>query len=375
MPPPPSTTPTLAITPITPSTHLMSADISARNAPSDVRARPECARSSGGGAPAPGRARARAVVVGVLLLTVLLTACGVRLETPPPEVPEAGVEEEVRQRAALTATAIHEAASAALADPSAQGASGADLRTALLAAEAAATVHHQALGGMWEPWPGAGPEATAYPTDGVTNGSGTTTAPPAAGSPSPGELLDLLEGGAREARQAALAHPGDLGRLLASLAISRTFLAADLAAALSAPAEPLSAEPLSEPAPGTIDPATSRAVDGARYAMEIVAARSSDEQRDTARARAAHLLRVAEAVAPEHDTREVAYDIGDVAAGEGTTSERALAAAAELDVVGAYLHLLGTDWPDREAALAAATHAAAQVRAWDGVLPVLPGLA
>ncbi|MBD8060789.1 DUF4439 domain-containing protein [Oceanitalea stevensii] len=300
----------------------------------------------------------RRALGAALLAALTLTGCGVRLETPPPEVPTADAGEESRQDAALVAAQLRDAAGAAATDD------GADVGEVLTAVEEASAEHHEALGGVWEPWPGAGPDATAYPED--------PTAPAPAAAATPQEVLELLEEGAATAREDALAHDGELGQLLAAVAISRTWLAADLARALSVDAERLPAEPQPAPEPGTVDTETSRAVDAARYAFEVVAARSSGGQREAAAVRAEQLALVAGAVAPEEDEREVAYDVSDAADAEAP--ERALAGAAELDVLGAYVALLGTPVEDRETVLDAATYAAGQARSWDTALPALPGL-
>ena len=100
----------------------------------------------------------------------------------------------------------------------------------------------------------------------------------------------------------------------------------------------------------------------------MVAARSSGAQRDAASERAGQLAAVGDAVLPEEDTRQVAYDIS------GTTSDRDLAGLAELDVVGAYLTVLDGEPGDPAAVLAAATYAAGQARSWDVTLPALAGL-
>lgn len=296
----------------------------------------------------------RRALGAALLAALTLTGCGVRLETPPPEVPTADAVEEVRQDAALVAAQLRDAAGAA--------ATGDGVGEVLSAVATASAEHHEALGGVWEPWPGAGPGATAYPDDPATPGP--------VPSVTPQEVLALLEEGAADAREGALTHDGELGQLLAAVAISRTWLAADLARALSVESERLPAAPQPPPVPGTVDAQTSRAVDAARYAFEVVAARSSGAQREAAVTRAEQLALVAGAVAPEEDEREVAYDVSD--ATDGAT--RALAGAAELDVLGAYVALLGTPVEDRETVLDAATYAAGQARSWDTALPALPGL-
>lgn len=312
----------------------------------------------GGSVRTPARrgAVARRALGAALLAAVTLTGCGVRLETPPPEVPVADAAEEVRQQAARAASELHAAARSART-----AADEPEVVEVLVAVETAAARHHAALGGLWEPWPGAGPDATASP------GPDATPTPTPADS-TPGDVLDLLEESAAAARDGAIDQAGELGRLLGSVAISRTHLAADLGGALGVDVQTLPAAPLPAPEPGSVDPGTSRAVDAARYAFEVVAARSDGGQRDAAVARAAQLAAVAGAVAPEEDEREVAYDVS------GADTTRDLAGAAELDVVAAYLALLDGDRTDRAAVLDAATHAARQARSWDTALPVLPGL-
>lgn len=300
----------------------------------------------------------RRALGAALLAALTLTGCGLRLETPPPEVPTADAVEQARQDAALVAAQLHDVAGAAAA------AADVELGAVLTAVQAASTAHHEALGGVWEPWSGAGPEATAYPD------APTTPSPTPAATPQ--EVLDLLEQGAAAARADALDHDGELGRLLAAVAISRTWLAVDLGRALSVEPERLPATPQPPPEPGAVDPQTSRALDAARYAFEVVAARSSGPQRESAVTRAEQLALVAGAVDPAEDEREVAYDVTGTA--DAGAPERALAGAAELDVVGAYVALLGTAAEDRETLLDAATYAAGQARSWDTALPALPGL-
>jgi len=310
--------------------------------------------------PVPPRPRRARVWVTAALLALVLAGCGVRLDSAPPTAPSPDPQEQVRQQAARSAADLYAAAQAAR-DTTEDDA----VRDALLAVEQAASAHHHALGGVWEPWPGSGPEATTYPG-----------ADPAAPTPTPTataqDVLGLLESTASDAQSASLEQvgleDGGVAVLLGSIAISANYLAADLAGALGGEASQLPAAPLPAPAPGSIDADTSRLVDGARYAFEVVAARSSGAQRDAASERAGQLAAVGDAVQPEEDTRQVAYDIS------GTTSDRDLAGLAELDVVGAYLTVLDGDPGDPAAVLAAATYAAGQARSWDVTLPALPGL-
>lgn len=304
--------------------------------------------------------------LGAVLLAVvgvLLAGCGVRLDTPPPQVPAPDAAEQVRQDAARAAGDLH-----ALAR-SARTAAGDDaaLTEVLITVESAAAEHHAALGGVWEPWPGAGPEATDHPGP-----DAVPAAPPTAEDAGPQDVLALLEDSAAAAHAGALTHAGDLGRLLASVAISRSVHAEDLAGVLGGRAQTLPAEALPVPEPGAIDPETSRDVDAARYAFEVIAARSSGDERAAALERSGQLEQVAGAVDPEQDQREIAYDI--TGSGQEPPSNGSLAAAAELDVLRAYVALLAGEGEDRQAVLAAAAHAGEQARSWDGALPALPGL-
>ena len=292
------------------------------------------------------------------LVAATLAGCGVRLETPPPSVPVADAAETARQEAALAAAELGTQATAAAAttqDPA--------VAAALTAVATACDQHDAALGGVWEPWPGAGPGATEPPEPSPT---AATTAP----APTPQEVLADLAAAADSAQAGAIAQTGELGELLASVAVSRTYLAADLAAALGTEVTTLPAEPLPVPEPGTLDPGTSRELDAARYALVVAAARAAGAQRAAAAERADHLAAVAGAVAPEDDRREAAYDLTGVDAEDPA----ALAAAAELDVLRVYVTLLASAPEGRAELLAAAVDAAGEARSWGAVLPALPGL-
>ena len=292
------------------------------------------------------------------LVAATLAGCGVRLETPPPSVPVADAAETARQEAALAAAELGTQATAAAAttqDPA--------VAAALTAVATACGQHDAALGGVWEPWPGAGPGATEPPEPSPT---AATTAP----APTPQEVLADLAAAADSAQAGAIAQTGELGELLASVAVSRTYLAADLAAALGTEVTTLPAEPLPVPEPGTLDPGTSRELDAARYALVVAAARAAGAQRAAAAERADHLAAVAGAVAPEDDRREAAYDLTGVDAEDPA----ALAAAAELDVLRVYVTLLASAPEGRAELLAAAVDAAGEARSWGAVLPALPGL-
>ncbi|MEE6272700.1 hypothetical protein V2J56_04975 [Georgenia sp. MJ206] len=343
--------------------------------------------------PRAARTAARAGT-GVLILT-LLAGCGVRLETPPPTIPSPPAAEVLRQDVALEARDLTARSASAL---SAGGTSDA-VADALTDVEEAATAHLAALDGVWEPWPGSGPDATAPPTAAPGAGSpGPGGAPgaaaggagaTAAGAATPADVLALLVAGARTAHDAARG-PGETAPLLAAVAISRTYAAVDLAAALGTEADVPLGTPLPDPGGAgaqagagadadlpAVGAETVHALDAGRYAFEVVAARTSGRERDAALARAAHLAGVVRAVGD--GAEPVAYDVtgplGSPLAGQ--TPERSLAAVAELDLVTAWVGELAsvTDLAQRAAVLDAAHHAAGQARSWGATLPALPGLA
>ncbi|MFH5822507.1 hypothetical protein [Georgenia sp. AZ-5] len=352
-------------------------------------------------------------VAGVAVLAATLAGCGaVRLDTPPAEPPRPDAVEVQRQEEAIL--------SAAIADVARITDAGADVAGVLARVAGNAEAHAGALGGVWEPWPGGAPEGARTPEP-VETPSATAT---------PEGVLGLLVQGAASAREAALTSTDDdLAAALAAVSLSRADDARRLAAALGVSADlpagaPLTPEALLTHGPGE---ATVRLLDSARFAVETVAARTDGAARERAWERAEHLQALVDAAlaAGAPDERSAAYDLGlvaqnaaagpdaepgadgamgshagadgsgipdadatanssespddDVAAdgfGVGDlTAEQAVAVGAERSLLELWVANIGrTPAGERESVLAAAEHAAVQLRAWGGELPALPGL-
>lgn len=321
-------------------------------------------RSTATGAPVRRRPRPR-VVAGTLALVAgaaLLGGCGVRLESPPPTPPVPDAVEEVRQDGAVDAATI------ATTVAEVTGAEGEVAEVLERVAEQART-HADALGGVWEAWPGGAPE-------------GVTTAPvrtdPPVADPAPQDVLDLLTAGAADARAASLASPDDaVAAVLASVSIARSHAAADLAGALGEDLGPAAGAELSPDAlvaRGSDGP-TLLVLDQARHAFETVAARSTGTSREAAAGRAAHLQLLVDTALADGapDRRPGVYDLPD--ATDDLSAEQAAAVDAESRLLAHWVFSITLTGPEqRESLLAAAELAAGQVRAWGGTLEELPGL-
>ncbi|UNX55917.1 hypothetical protein MF406_06735 [Georgenia sp. TF02-10] len=327
------------------------------------------------------------------MLVAATAGCGVRLDTPPPEPPTPDAAEQVRQEAALAAatlaaprrssaargadgadgaTGAADEAGAADENPGAAGADDAPA-AALLEIADDARAQEAALGGVWVAWPDGAPEGVATPP--------VRTAPPVA-DPMPSDVLTLLLDGAETAREAALSVGGDdVAAVLAAVALARQDDAVDLAAALGTEAggvpagEPLTVEALRRRG---ADGPTVRVLDQARYALETMAARTGGADRERAIARVAQLQALVDAAlaAGAPDDRLPAYALDAPPEGTGLDPLAAAAAGAERRLVEHWvfsLTLVGAE--ERPALVAAAEDAAAQVRAWGGSLPALPGVA
>ncbi len=262
-----------------------------------------CAAPGSPGVPgAPGmagssRVRGRGVVAVVLALVaaLVLSGCGLRLETDPPGEPVPDTTEAARRLAVDDALALSAAATAA-----APGAPE-PVATALTRIADFSTQHVAALGGVYD----SGLDAPAGTDPADTSTAGATAAQPVA----PADVLVLLAASAGDAtRDADVVPGGPLARLLASVATARAQSLAELAVALGvevpqiapSPAETAptasTATAASTDAPGTdptggLDAATLAglvtAEDQVGYGLEVVAAQLSGAERATAVAAAA----------------------------------------------------------------------------------------
>lgn len=321
-------------------------------------------RSTAAGAPARPRPHAR-TVAGTLALvaaTALLGGCGVRLESPPPTAPVPDAVEQVRQDGAIDAATIARTVAEVTA---AEG----EVAEILDRVAAQARTHADALGGVWVAWPDGAPE-------GVTTAPVSTDPPVAA--PEARDVLDLLTAGAADAREASLASPDDaVAAVLASVSISRSHTAADLAAAVGedlAPAAGAALTPDALRARGSDGP-TLLVLDQARHAFETVAARSTGATRQAAAARASHLQLLVDTALADGapDRRPGVYALPD--ATDDLSAEQAAAVDAESRLLEHWVFSITLTGPEeREALVAAAELAAGQVRAWGGTLEDLPGL-
>ncbi|WP_372594457.1 DUF4439 domain-containing protein, partial [Actinotalea sp.] len=240
-------------------------------------------------------------------------------ETPAPTTPAPGAAETARQDAVADALAIAELATAAAADPgSAALAERPELAEVLLAVAATSSRHAEELGGVYTPW-----TATPTPAPDTSTSSPTTSAP----TPGAQDVIDALE----QARQRAAddadeAEDGGFARLLASIAASRSVLAADLEARLAGTT--LALPTTEEATSGTsadAGPTSSGVQDSALLglveahdalgaAWEVLAARAEDDERARAALVASEHRSTAQALAAalgaagtDLDPRRTAY--------------------------------------------------------------------
>lgn len=294
--------------------------------------------------------------VGLLAALVVATTagCGLRLDTPPPEPAAPDAVEQARQAAAVDAQQLAlSAEDAAAGDPA-----RAELLTAIAEGSAAQV---EVLGGVWEAWPRGAPPGQASPS----------AAPEPVGDAA--AVLDLLVAGSAEAREATLrAADGDLAGVLAATAVWRTGYAHELAGALDAEVQLSAGEPYpaDELVRWQMDSGTALTLDAARYAYEVVAARSDGAARELAATRAHHLhdLSDAAAAALAEDPRQGVYGLPDVAA----PAEVAVAAEQAL-LQQLVFRITLAPAEDRSMLLAAALDAAEHVRRWGGTVPPVPG--
>lgn len=318
------------------------------------------------------RHRAAAVALGVGSL-VALAGCDIRLDTPDPEVTPAPAAEQSRQDAALRAHELSLLAEAALGSgPSFE----VDVADVLGQVASASAIHREATGGIWEPWPGAGPLATVHPSSGEDDtGEPEATAVP--DDVTVADVLTALEDGALDAHDSVLDEAADRRLLLASIAVSRQLLAVELRAVADVPStvtgevaedELWSPETLG----GMLDAQAADAFDAGRFVYELIAARTEGDERASALERAQQLESIALAAGARHEPSRDLTSAGGTDAGAAE-----LAAGAEADVTVALLALLARDvaHEDIPVLLAAAVDAAVRAQSLGFDFPALPGVA
>ncbi len=247
------------------------------------------ARAAHGPAGRDRRGRGVVAVVLALVAALMLSGCGLRLETDPPGEPTPDAAEAARRLAVDDALGLSAAATAA-----APGAPE-PVAAALTRLADFSTQHVTALGGVYD----SGLDTPPDTDPAGTSTTGAATALPVAAA----DVLVLLATSAGNAtRDADAVAGGPLARLLASVATARAQSLAELAVALGVevpPVVPTPAEtaptespetPATDPA-GGLDAATLAglvtAEDQVGYGLEVVAAQLSGAERTTAVAAAA----------------------------------------------------------------------------------------
>lgn len=227
--------------------------------------------------------------LAAVVTALTLAGCGaLRLESEDPPARSAGPEEQLRQEHATQTWRLAELArSAAATDP--------DHAAVLESVTQDALVQLDALGGLWQP-------AGRHLEPATPRGDARA-------------VVELLTASAAAATQSAIDGDGDLSRMFAGIAVSRSLRTDQLAAALGI--EPDAVEPA---LPEAVDPESSadlvRTLDALGQAWEVVAARSEDPASASAEAASwrdqaqqlAHLAGVADT--PE-DPRAISYDLAD----------------------------------------------------------------
>lgn len=236
-------------------------------------------------------------------LLALLTACSLRLDTPPSETPTPGPTQSAREDLAGGTAEL-----AAQARSAAAGASD-TVAQELAAIAEASEAHLEALGGLWTPPPRPG---TPSPSAAGSSGAASDTA-------SPQDVVETLaDMTATDDLLTEPAWPAETATLIASITVYRHGALLRLRHDLGqAGGEPPEVPDLPEHLDGQADELC-RTLDGLGYAYEVRAARTGGQQREQALTRARHYRgaaqRVAEAAGVSHtnsDPRRVSYDLND----------------------------------------------------------------
>ncbi|MBO9553770.1 DUF4439 domain-containing protein [Cellulomonas sp.] len=258
-------------------------------------------------------------VIFVVLASAALAGCGVRLETPPPAEPSPDAVEQVRARTVDDALQLEADATALLAAAPPEA-----VQAVLTDVVTFSTAHAEQLGGEY---------VSGLPTPTPTS---TPSAPPA-------PTLETLLADLATAEQAAAADAdavtdGDLARLVASVSVARSELAARLSAATALPVPQEQADdsaPAPTPTTGADGPtvadldALALVHDQAGFGLEVVAAKLSGDQRSAAQSSAAQhrsesddWARASGSAGTAQDPRRAAYTLptgmDDPAVAQGT---------------------------------------------------------
>jgi hypothetical protein len=328
-----------------------------------------------------------------LTCAIILSGCGVRLETPPPTEPVPDAAEVVRRTAVADALLVADQAKAAAAAEGVQP----DVAAELTVISEATTRQAEQLGGEYDSGlgdivaerPGASPSATTP-------------------EQTPQAVLTSLTDAATRTRAAAdQAQVGPLGRLLSSVSAAQVRYAWDLARLTGERGPALPPTQIPEPADTDAEPSEAEKVpaapasategpaavptglsaeelsalvlaeDTAAYALEVRAAQADGDVRTRAydrarlhRARAQAWAVVAGVDGTDQDPRRVAYAVPGP-----DTATPDLARDLESDLAQNYATLVGAAEPGTRAVLVAlvtdATMAGAQ---WGAPAVPFPGL-
>lgn len=341
------------------------------------------------------RTRSRSTLAALALTcAIILSGCGVRLETPPPTEPVPDAAEVVRRTAVADAMLVADQAEAAAAADGVRD----DVAAELVLIAEAVTLQAEQLGGEYD------------------SGLGDIVAERSSASPSattpvqtPRAVVTSLRDAATRTRAAAdQTQVGPLGRLLGSVSAAQVRYARDLAELTGARGPALPSTEIPERAESGAEPsdtdqtqaapasstATAPAVaptglsaeeleslivaeDTAGYALEVRAAQADGEVRTRAherarlhRARAQSWAILAGTDGTEQDPRRVAYAVPG-----SDTATPDLARSLEEDLMQNYATLISVAEPGTRAILVAlladATLAAAQ---WGAPAVPFPGL-
>lgn len=330
------------------------------------------------------------LIVLALTCAIILSGCGVRLDTPPPNEPVPDAAEVVRRTAVADALLVADQADAAAAGDGVR----ADVVVELGRISDAATEQAQQLGGEYDSGLGdiVGERSEASPSVSVPEHTPRAV------------VTSLVDAAARTRAAADQAQLGPLGRLLASISAAQTRYAVDLARLTGADAPQLpptripepgaerteSDEVPAAPAAAAVRPAVVPAglsaenlnalvlaEDSTGYVLEVRAAQADGEVRTQAqedarlhRARAQAWASVAEIDGTDQDPRRVAYAVPGP---EVPTPD--LARDLEDDLGQNYASLVGLAEPGTRAVLVALlTDTTLAGARWDAPAVPFPGL-